>query len=62
MKICSNPERFEKMAEDEKKRLVELIKRVAEEVFTELLDEHLDDYEHKEARGAREDGVYHECC
>ena len=32
----------------EHKRLVELIRRVARDVAYEVMDEHLDDYEHKE--------------
>jgi len=36
-------------AEEEKhKKLVQLIRRIAKDVFYELMDEHLEDYEHKE--------------
>lgn len=34
--------------EKKKKKLVQLILKVAKDVFYELMDEHLDDYEHKE--------------
>lgn len=33
----------------EEKKLVELIRRIAREVTAEALDQHLTDYEHKEA-------------
>ena len=37
------------MSEDsEHEELVQLIRRLAEEVAWEIIDEHLDDYEHKE--------------
>ena len=36
--------------EGEHKKLVLLIRKVAKDVFYELMDEHLDDYEHKEKR------------
>lgn len=34
--------------EEEHKKLVRLIRRIAKDVFYELMDEHLTDYEHKE--------------
>jgi hypothetical protein len=33
----------------EEKKLVELIRRIAREVCSEILEEHLTDYEHKES-------------
>jgi len=37
------------MSEDsEHEKLIRLIRRVAKEVVWEIMDEHLDDYEHKE--------------
>jgi len=39
------------------KKLVQLIRKVAKDVFYELMDEHLDDYEHKE-KPAEEVSVY----
>ena len=42
------------MSEDSKhEKLVSLIRRISREVAYEVLDEHLDDYEHKE-KPARE--------
>lgn len=42
----------ERMSQDSEevkhKKLVRLIRKVAKDVFCELMDEHLDDYEHKE--------------
>jgi hypothetical protein len=34
--------------EEEHKKLVRLIRRVAKDVFYELMDEHFEDYAHKE--------------
>jgi len=34
--------------EEEYKKLVRLIRRIAKDLFYELMDEHLTDYEHKE--------------
>jgi len=43
--------------EEKHKKLVRLIRKVAKDVFYELMDEHLDDYEHKE-KPAEEVPVY----
>lgn len=40
------------------KKLVQLIHKVAKDVFYELMDEHLDNYEHKEKPA--EEGPDHE--
>jgi len=34
--------------EEKHKKLVQLTRKVAKDVFYELMDEHLDDYEHEE--------------
>lgn len=33
---------------EENKEFIELIRRIAKDLFWELMDEHLEDYEHKE--------------
>jgi len=43
--------------EEKHKKLVQLIRKVAKDVFYELMDEHLDDCEHKE-KPAEEVPVY----
>jgi len=44
--------------EEEHRKLVRLIRRIAKDVFYELMDEHLTDYEHKENRA--EEVLHHE--
>lgn len=35
------------MSDAEHKKLIQLIRKAARDLFYELMDEHLDDYEHK---------------
>jgi len=46
--------------EEKHRKLVPLIRKVAKDVLYELMDEHLDGYEHKEKPAEREEVPDHE--